>query len=114
MRIQFLEIVTADVDGMMETFAASNGVEFSDPIAEFGNGRIAQMPGGGKVSVRAPMHESEEPATRTYFLTNDIETATEKAVSSGAVLAHPVMEIEGHGKFSILFPGGIQFGYWQT
>ena len=113
MKIQFLEIVTPDVEGTIAIFAASNGAKFSDPVAEFGNSRIAIMPDGGKVSVRAPMHETEEAVTRTYFLTEDIEAATEQAVSAGAELAHPVMEIPGQGKFSIFFHGSNQFGYWQ-
>lgn len=113
MKVRFLEIVTSDVDGTIAIFEASNGAEFSDPVPEFGNSRVAQMPDGGKISVRAPMHGAEEPVTRTYFLTNDIEAATEKAVAAGAELAHPVLEIPGQGKFSIFFHGDNQFGYWQ-
>jgi len=59
------------------------------------------------------MHDAEEPVTRTYFLTEDIDAATEAAVKAGAELAHPVLEIPGQGKFSIFFQGGNQFGYWQ-
>jgi len=114
MKIYYLEIVTPDVDGTIAIFTASHGVKFSDPIAEFGQGRIAQMPNGGKISVRAPMHESEAPVTRTYFLTDDIEAATDKAVAEGAQLAHPPLEIPGEGKFSIIFHGGNQFGFWQV
>jgi len=113
MNIRYLEIVTPDVDGTIAIFEASNGATFSEPVAELGNGRTTEMPGGGKISVRAPMHETEVPVTRTYFLTDDIETATEKAVAAGAELAHPVLEIPGHGKFSIFFHGDNQFGYWQ-
>jgi len=113
MKIRYLEYVTPDIDGTMAIIAASNGTEFSDPIPELGNARVADMPGGGQVGVRAPMHDAEESVTRTYFLTEDIETVTEGAVASGAELAVPVMEIPGHGKCSIIFRGGNQFGYWQ-
>ena len=114
MQIQYLEIVTPDVEGTIAIFAASTGAKFSDPVAEFGNAKIAQMPGGGQISVRAPMHDAEEPVTRTYFLTEDIEAATKQAVAAGAGLAHPVTEIPEHGKFSIFFHGSNQFGYWQV
>ena len=113
MKVHYLEIVTPDVEGMIAIYAASYGVSFSAPMAEFGHGCLADMPDGGYVSIRAPMHEAEAPVTRPYFLTEDIETATEQAVAAGAELAHPVMEIAGRGKFSIMFHGSHQFGYWQ-
>lgn len=111
--IRYLEIVTPDVEGTIAVFEASSGIKFSGPIAELGNGRLADVPGGGQISVRAPMHDAEAPVTRTYFLTDDIEAATEAAVAAGAELAHPPLEIPGRGKFSIVFHGENQFGYWQ-
>lgn len=113
MKIQFLEIVTPDVESTMSIFAASTGAKFSEPVAEFGNARILDMPDGGNISVRAPMSETEVPTTRTYFLTDDIDTATKRAVAAGAELAHPVLEIAGRGKFSIFFHGSHQFGFWE-
>ncbi|NNC36500.1 MAG: hydroxylase [Hyphomonadaceae bacterium] len=113
MKIRYLEIITPDVDSTVTNFEFANGAEFSGPVAELGNARVADMPGGGKIGVRAPMHDAEDPVTRTYFLTDDIEAATKQALEAGAELAHPVMEIPGQGKFSIVFHGGNQFGYWQ-
>jgi len=112
-KIRYLEIVTPDVDGTVAVFEKSSAVKFSDPVAELGNARVAPMAGGAQMGVRAPMHDAEEPVTRTYFLTEDIDAATEAAVKAGAELAHPVLEIPGQGKFSIFFQGGNQFGYWQ-
>lgn len=111
--IRFLEIVTPDVEGTIAIFEKSSNVKFSEPVAELGNSRIAPMSGGAQMAVRAPMHDAEEPVTRTYFLTDDIETATAAAVEAGAELAHPVFEIPGQGKFSIFLHGNNQFGYWQ-
>ena len=113
MKVRYLEIVTPDVDGTIAIFTALKGAKFSNPVAELGNARVAEMPDGGQIGVRAPMHDAEEPVTRTYFLTDDIEAATEQAVAAGAELAHPVLEIPGQGKFSIVFHGGNQFGFWQ-
>ena len=111
--IRYLEIVTPDVEGTIAVLEASSTVKFSDPIAELGNGRLADVPDGGQISVRAPMHDAEIPVTRTYFLTDDIEAATEAAIAAGAELAHPPLEIPGRGTFSIFFHGENQFGYWQ-
>jgi len=112
-QIRYLEIVTPDVAGTVEIFEKSSRVKFSDPVAELGNARTAPMAGGAQMGIRAPMHDAEEPVTRTYFLTDDIKAATEAAVAAGAELAHPAMEIPGRGTFSIFFHGGNQFGFWQ-
>lgn len=111
--IRYLEIVTPDVAGTVAVFEKSSAVKFSDPIEALGNARTAPMAGGAQMGIRAPMSETEEPVTRTYFATDNIEVATEQAVAAGAELAHPVMEIPGQGKFSIFFHGDNQFGYWQ-
>ena len=69
--------------------------------------------GGGRCGVRAPMHEAEEPAVRPYVLVDDIEAAAEAAKAAGGEIAHPPMEIPGHGKFAIYILGGIHHGLWQ-
>jgi len=113
MKIRYLEIVTPDPKGTCNIFEASAGLSFRDPEAMLGNAYVADLPDGGQMGVRAPMHSEEEPVTRTYFLTDDIEAATAAAVEAGAELAHPVLEIPGIGTFSIFFHGNNQFGYWQ-
>ena len=35
------------------------------------------------------------------------------AAEAGAEIAHPPMEIPGHGKFAIFIQGGIHHGLWQ-
>ena len=59
MQIQYLEIVTKDVDGVCAVYAAANGLQFGAPDAGLGNARTATLPGGGMVGVRAPLRESE-------------------------------------------------------
>ena len=112
-QVRYLEIVTPDVDGTIRMFEASGPMTFSEPVPELGNGRLAELPDGSQISIRAPMHADEAPVTRTYFLTDDIDAATKAAVLAGAEVAHPIMEIPGRGKFSIFFQGENQFGYWQ-
>jgi predicted enzyme related to lactoylglutathione lyase len=112
-KIQYLEIVTPDVDGVCSTYA-SQGVEFGDPDPGLGNARTARLASGGIVGVRAPMHEAEEPVVRPYWLVENIEAAVEAATAAGAEIAHPPLEIPGHGTFAIYFQGGVQQGFWQV
>lgn len=81
--------------------------------AGLGNARTAAMPGGGLVGVRAPMHDVEQPVVRPYWLVDDIETAVAAAVEAGGEVAHPPLEIPGHGTFAIYIQGGIHHGLWQ-
>jgi predicted enzyme related to lactoylglutathione lyase len=113
MQIQYLEIVTPDVDAVCKTLEELQDVRFGDPVPTLGNARTAKMKDGGLVGVRAPMHEDESPVVRPYLLVNDVESATKAAEASGGEIAHPPMELPGHGKFSIYIQGGIQHGLWQ-
>ena len=114
MQLHYLEIVTPDVEAICKIHAKQNDTFFGEPVELLGNARIADLAGGGRVGVRAPMHESEQPVTRPYFLVEDVEAETQKASATGAEIAHPPMEIPGLGKFSIFMLGGIQQGFWQV
>jgi len=113
MHIHYLEIVTDQVDAVCAAYAASNGVTFGEPDASLGNARTAGLSGGTLVGVRAPMHEAEEAVVRPYWLVGDIEAAVAAAVAAGGEVAHPPMEIPGHGTFAIYIQGGIHHGLWQ-
>ena len=112
-QIYYLEIVTNEVDAVCAVYAAANGLQFGDPDPGLGNARTASLPGGGLVGVRAPLRESEEPVVRPYWLVDDIESAVAAAVDAGVQLAHPPLEIPGHGTFAIYIEGGVQHGLWQ-
>ncbi len=112
-RVEFLEIVTQDADATCAALEELHGVTFGDPRAEFGGGRTAKLTGGGRISVRAPMHDAEDPVVRPYVLVDDIEAAIEVAEAAGAVFAMLATEIPGEGKFAIYFLGGIQYGLWE-
>ena len=113
MKIQYLEIVTPEVDAVCAAYGSANGVRFGKPDAGLGNARTAALAGGGLVGVRAPLHESETPVVRPYWLVDDIEAAVAEAVKAGAQLAHPPLEIPGHGIFAIYIQGGVHHGLWQ-
>ena len=113
MRIQYLEIVTPQVEAVCAAYAGAHGVEFGEPDAGLGNARTAPLAGGGLVGVRAPMHESEQPVVRPYWLVDDIEAALAATIEAGAEVAHPPLEIPGHGTFAIYIQGGVHHGLWQ-
>ena len=102
-----------DVDAVCAAYAAATGVGFGDPDAGLGQARTAALRGGGLVGVRAPLHVSEDPVVRPYWLVDDIEAALAAAVNAGGQVAHPPLEIPGHGTFAIYIHGGIQHGLWK-
>ncbi len=114
MKIEYLEIVTPEVDATCQTLESLHDISFGAPVAELGEARTASLAGGGRIGVRAPMHESEEPVMRPYVLVDDVEAAAAKAEAAGAMIAHPPMEIPGQGKFAIYIQGGIHHGLWQN
>jgi predicted enzyme related to lactoylglutathione lyase len=113
MQIHYLEIVTPDLDATCDALAKLHGVSFGKPDAGLGNARTAALKGGGRIGVRAPMRESEQPVVRPYVLVDDIEAATRTAEAAGGEIALPPTEIPGQGKFAIYIQGGIQHGLWQ-
>lgn len=113
MHIQYLEIVTKEVDAVCAAYAAANGVQFSEPDAGLGNARTAALAAGGLVGVREPLRETEEPVVRPYWLVEDIEAAVAAVVEAGGQVAVPPMKIPGHGTFAIYLQGGNDHGLWQ-
>lgn len=113
MQVHYLEIVTPDVDATCRTLSKIHGVEFGEPEEMLGNARTAALADGGRLGVRAPMRDDEEPVTRPYLLVDDIEAATAAAREAGAEIAIPPLELPGQGTFSIYIQGGVQYGLWQ-
>jgi predicted enzyme related to lactoylglutathione lyase len=113
MQIHYLEIVTNEVDEVCATYGAAHGVQFGEPDAGLGHARTAALPGGGLVGVRAPLRDTEEPVVRPYWLVDDIEAAVAAVEEAGGQIAHPPLEIPGHGTFAIYIQGGVEHGLWQ-
>jgi predicted enzyme related to lactoylglutathione lyase len=113
MQIQYLEIVTKEVDAVCAAYASANGVQFSEPDAGLGNARVAKLAGGGLVGIRAPLRETEMPVVRPYWLVKDIEAAVAAVVAAGGTIAHSPLEIPGRGTFAIYLQGGNDHGLWQ-
>lgn len=113
MNVHYLEIVTPEMDAMCDVLEQSQGVTFSDPVAELGNARTARLNDGSRIGVRAPMGE-EQPVVRPYVLVDDIHTAVKAAEAAGAEMMMPPTEIPGQGTFAIYRLGKIEHGFWQT
>jgi predicted enzyme related to lactoylglutathione lyase len=113
MRVQYLEIVTGEVDAVCAAYASAFHVQFGEPDAGLGGARTASLAGGGLVGVRAPLRETEDPVVRPYWLVADIESAVAAVVQAGGEIALPPMELPGHGTIAIYLQGGNDHGLWQ-
>ncbi len=113
MQIEYLEIVTPEVDATCATLAQQKVTTFSAPVPELGQARLADLSNGGRISVRAPMADHETPVVRPYMLVDNIETAITSAQAQGAEFAMLATEVPGQGTFAIYMLGGIQHGLWQ-
>jgi uncharacterized protein len=113
MQIQYLEVVTKDIDAVCAAFSAAHNVQFGEPDAGLGYARTAALAGGGLVGVRAPLRETEDPVVRPYWLVDDISAAVTAVVGAGGQIAMMPTEIPGHGTFAIYLQGGNDHGLWQ-
>lgn len=113
MQIHYLEIVTRQVDDVCSAYAAAHGVKFGKQDAALGNARTAEISGGGLVGVRAPMSETEEPVVRPYWLVDDVAAAVSAIEDAGGEIAHPPLQLPGHGTFAIYIAGGVHHGLWE-
>ena len=113
MKVQYLEIVTREVDAVCAAYTAALALRFGEADARLGGARTATFAGGGLVGVRAPLRTTEEPVVRPYWLVPDIEIALAAVVRAGGKVAHPPLELPGHGTFAIYLLGGNDHGLWQ-
>jgi len=113
MQIQYLEIVTPDVDAVCGTYAKLHDVEFGESDQSLGGARTAKLANGGMLGIRAPLRATENPVVRPYMLVENIQATVDAAAKAGAEVAMPPMEIPGHGTFAIVIQGEIDSGYWQ-
>lgn len=114
MTVQYLEIVTGDVEATCASLAAVHGVAFGDPIPMLGNARVAELSSGGRLGVRAPLSPDEgAPLVRPYLKVDNIEAAISEAQAAGAEFAMLATEIPGQGTFALYFLGGVQYGLWE-
>lgn len=113
MQIQYLEIVTPEVDALCGQYSKVHGLSFGEPDENLGGARTAKLTNGGMLGIRGPLRESETPVVRPYVLVDDIEAAVTTAAEAGAEVALPPMQLPGHGTCAIVIHGGIECGLWQ-
>lgn len=111
--VYYLEIVTPDVESVCDFYSKTHGWVFQPMDPVLGNARVADLPGGTRCGVRAPMHDAEKPTVRTYVRVNDMQLAFDKAVKTGANVLLEPMELPGHGTIAIVENGGAEQGLWQ-
>lgn len=114
MKIQYLEIVTPEVESLCRQYSTIYDITFSEPNGNFGGARTAKLDGGGLIGIRGPLRDTETPVVRPYLLVDDIEAAVQSAAKAGAEIAMPPMEIPEYGLFAIVVHGGIECGFWQN
>ena len=112
--VHYLEIVTPDVDSVRNLYESAFGWRFQPMVPELGNAFVAELPGGSRCGIRAPMSEQEKPVVRTYVRVADLSAAVRRAAELGAEIALESMEIPGQGTIAIFIHGGIEHGVWQV
>jgi predicted enzyme related to lactoylglutathione lyase len=113
MKLHYLEIVSPQVEAICLAYQAAAGLQFEPPDELLGGARTARLPDGSLIGIRGPLHASEEPVVRPYWLVADIQAALDAATNAGAEVAHPPLEISGKGTFAIYMQGGVHHGLWQ-
>ena len=112
-KVQYLEMVTPEMDALIAQYEKTHGVKFSEPNAAFGGARTINLD-GGLLGVRKPLRESETPVIRPYMLVDDIAAAVTAASEAGAMIAMGPTPMPGNGQFAIVIHGGIECGFWQN
>lgn len=107
MQVQYLEIVTPDVDAVCDMYAQVHSVKFSESDLNLGGARTAKLANGGMIGVRAPLRDNEDPVVRPYMLVENIQTAVDAASKAGGDVAMPPTEIPGYGTFAIVKIGKL-------
>ena len=112
-RVHYIEIVCTDVEEQCAALARVHGVTFGDAQMDLGGARVAMMPSGSRIAVRAPLAAHETPIVRTYVAVDDIAQAVKDAEAAGAMIAYPPTVQGDTGTWAIYILGGVQMGLWQ-
>jgi predicted enzyme related to lactoylglutathione lyase len=114
MAVHYLEIVSNDVDTLLDLYQRMHGLAFGPPDPDLGQARVATQADGSLVGIRAPLAAHETPIVRTYLAVGDIQRAVQAAAAHGATIAYPPTPQGHRGTFAIVIHGGVQHGLWQS
>jgi predicted enzyme related to lactoylglutathione lyase len=113
MAVQYLEIVSNDVDALTALYQRLYGLSFGPPDPDLGQARVATQADGALVGIRKPLAAHEQPIMRPYLAVEDIQQAVKKAEESGATIAYLPTRQGNHGTFAIVIQGDMEHGLWQ-
>ncbi|MES2639400.1 MAG: hypothetical protein V4850_07940 [Myxococcota bacterium] len=113
MAVDYLEIVSTDVDTLAGLYQRVHGLSFGPPDPDLGQARVATRADGSLVGIRKPLAAHEQPIMRTYVAVADIQKAAKEAEEHGATIAYPPTRQGQRGTFAIVIQGGVQHGLWQ-
>jgi predicted enzyme related to lactoylglutathione lyase len=113
MAVQYLEIVSNDVDTLTALYERMHGLTFGPPDPDLGEARVATGADGTLVGIRKPLGAHEQPIMRTYVAVEDIQQAVKKAEEHGAIVAYSPTRQGQRGTFAIVIQGDVQHGLWQ-
>lgn len=113
MAVHYLEIVSDDVDTLIELYQHMHGLSFGPPDPDLGQARVATRADGTLVGIRRPLAAHEAPIARTYLAVDDIQRAVKSAEERGGMVAYPPTRQGSRGIFAIVIHGGVQHGLWQ-
>lgn len=111
--VLYVEHVTPDVEATVALLAAAHGWRFGPADDALGGARVAELPGGARCGVRAPMDVAEKPLTRSYVRVGDVEAAGKRAQAAGGLLALPPLDLPPYGRIAIVILGGVELGLWE-
>ena len=82
MKLHYLEIVSPQVEAICLAYQAAAGLQFEPPDELLGGARTARLPDGSLIGIRGPLHASEEPVVRPYWLVADIQAAATARIAA--------------------------------
>jgi predicted enzyme related to lactoylglutathione lyase len=113
MAVQYLEIVSNDVDTLIGLYQRIHGLSFGPSDPDLGQARVSTGADGTLVGIRKPLAAHEQPIMRTYLAVENIQQAVKKAEEHGASVAYPPTRQGQRGTFAIVIQGDVQHGLWQ-
>ncbi len=114
MAVRYLEIVSNDVDALVELYQRMHDLSFAPPGPDVGEARVATQADGTLIGIRRPLAAHERPIMRTYVAVEDIQRAVKKAEVAGATIAYPPTRQGTEGTFAIVIQGEVEHGLWQA
>lgn len=113
MPVDYLEIVSNEVDNLTSLYEHMYGLSFGTLDPDLGQACVASRSDGSLIGIRKPLATHEQPIMRAYLAVEDIQAAVQRAEESGATIAYPPTRQGSRGTFAIVIQGDVEHGLWQ-